>query len=107
MALAKRIFLSPPHMNGTEMQYIDRAFETNWVAPLGANVDEFEQRMEAYLGAGHMVALSSGTAALHLAVRQAGVQPGDVVFCSDVTFIGSCNSVVYQGAESMKTSSAP
>ncbi len=99
MALAKRIFLSPPHMNGTEMQYIDRAFETNWVAPLGANVDEFEQRMEAYLGAGHMVALSSGTAALHLAVRQAGVQPGDVVFCSDVTFIGSCNSVVYQGAE--------
>ena len=99
MALEKRLFLSPPHMNGTEKEYIKKAFDTNWIAPLGANVDELENRMEDYLGEGWAVALSAGTAAIHLAVRCAGVEPGDVVFCSDATFIGSCSPVVYQGAE--------
>lgn len=99
MRLKNKLYLSAPHMNGSEMSYINQAFESNWIAPLGANVDEFEKRIEEYLGEGHAVALSSGTAALHLAVKYAGVEPGDVVFCSDLTFIGSCNPAVYQGAE--------
>lgn len=94
----ERIFLSPPHMNGTEMSYINKAFETNWIAPLGANVDELETRMEAYLPGQKAVALSSGTAGIHLALKYAGVEAGDTVFCSDATFIGSCNPISYLGA---------
>ena len=91
-----RIWLSSPTMHGDEMKYIQEAFDTNWVAPLGANVDEFECRMADYLGVRHATALVSGTAAIHLAVKLCGVQPGDVVFCSDLTFAATVNPVCYE-----------
>lgn len=98
MRQKERIFLSPPQMNGTEICYINKAFETNWIAPLGANVDELEARMETYLPGQKAVALSSGTAGIHLALKYAGVAAGDTVFCSDATFIGSCNPICHLGA---------
>ena len=98
--MGERIFLSSPHMSdeGYELEYVRDAFEKNWIAPLGENVNEFEKEMQAYLGGGHMVALSAGTAALHLATILAGVGAGDLVFCQDLTFSASANPVVYQGA---------
>ena len=95
----KRIFLSSPTMHGEEQVFIKEAFDTNWVAPLGKNVDEFENEMAKYLGATSGAALSAGTAALHLAVKLAGVKPGDVVFCSDLTFSATVNPVSYEGAK--------
>lgn len=95
--MGKRIFLSSPTMNGHEMDYINEAFETNWIAPLGKNVDEFEKEMAAYIGVKHGSALSAGTAALHLAVKLAGIQPGDIVFSSSFTFAATCNPVTYEG----------
>lgn len=97
--MEKRIFLSSPYMSGDEMAYIQEAFDTNWVAPLGKNVNEFEKEMAAYIGIGHAAALTAGTAALHLAVKLAGVQRGDRVFCSDLTFAATVNPVSYEGAE--------
>ena len=94
----KRIFLSSPTMNGTEMNYIQEAFDTNWVAPLGANVDGFERELADMVGSSHAAALSSGTAALHLAIKLAGVKEGDVVFCSDLTFAATCNPITYEKA---------
>lgn len=94
-----RIHLSPPHMSGNEQSYIQAAFDSNWVAPLGPNVDRFEAEMAAYLGVKGAVALSSGTAAIHLALRLLGVGRGDRVFCSSLTFIASANPVLYQGAD--------
>jgi dTDP-4-amino-4,6-dideoxygalactose transaminase len=93
----KRIYLSSPTMNGTEKDYINQAFEDNWVAPLGPNVTEFEKELAAYVGISHAAALSSGTAAMHLAIKLAGVTRGDIVFCSSLTFSASCNPVVYEG----------
>lgn len=93
----KRIYLSSPTMHGEELDFIKEAFDTNWVAPLGKNVDEFEREMAAYIGIADAAALSSGTAALHLAVKLAGVKPGDVVFCSDLTFSATVNPVSYEG----------
>lgn len=81
------------------MKYIHRAFESNWIAPLGENVDEFERAVREYIGVPQAVALSSGTAAIHLALRYLGVGPHDVVFCSDVTFAASCNPIRYLQAE--------
>lgn len=95
----KRIFLSSPTMHGEEQKFIQEAFDTNWVAPLGKNVDEFEREMAAYIGVGHAAALASGTAALHLAVKLAGVKRGDRVFCSDLTFSATVNPVSYEGGE--------
>ncbi len=95
--MTKRIFLSPPHMGGEELGFVERAFESNYIAPLGPDVDAFEQEMEAYLGRGHCVALSSGTAALHLALQLTGVGSGDVVLGSDLTFIASVSPVRYLG----------
>lgn len=92
----KKIWLSSPTMHGDEMKYIQEAFDTNWVAPLGPNVDEFEKEMAAYIGIGHALALVSGTSACHLAVKLAGVKPGDVVFCSDLTFSATVNPVSYE-----------
>lgn len=86
-------------MHGEEQVFIQQAFDSNWVAPLGKNVDEFERETAAYVGLGHAAALSAGTAALHLAVKLAGVQPGDKVFCSDLTFSATVNPVSYEGAE--------
>ncbi len=93
-----RLYLSPPHMSGREMQYIQEAFESNWIAPLGPNVDAFEQEFAAKVGATHALALSSGTAAIHLALIHLGVGPGDEVLVSTLTFAASANPVVYQGA---------
>lgn len=92
-----KIWLSSPTMHGEERQLIDEAFDTNWVAPLGPNVSAFEEEMAAYIGVGHGAALSSGTAALHLALKLAGVKPGDPVFCSDLTFSATVNPVSYEG----------
>ena len=96
-----RLFLSSPHMSdeGYELQYIQDAFQKNWIAPLGENVNEFEKAMQEYLGTGYTVALSAGTAALHLSMILAGVKPGDMVFCQDLTFSASANPVAYMGAE--------
>lgn len=94
-----RIYLSPPHMTGREMEYIKEAFDSNWIAPLGPHVDAFEREMADYVGVAGALALSSGTAALHLALKLAGVGRGDRVFCSDLTFAASVNPVFYEGAE--------
>lgn len=93
-----RILLSSPTMHGEELQFVHEAFEKNWIAPLGFNVDGFEREMEAYLGGGHAAALNAGTAALHLAVKLSGVEQGDVVLCSDLTFAATINPAVYEGA---------
>ena len=94
----KRIPLATPTMHEEEMGFIQEAFEKNWIAPLGFNCDNFEKEMAAYLGENrHGLALSSGTAALHLAMKLAGVKPGDVVFCSDMTFAATVNPVSYEG----------
>ena len=96
MSENKRIYLSSPTMYGDEQKYIKEAFDTNWVAPLGANVDGFEREMAEYVGVKHAAALVSGTSALHLAVKLAGVKPGDVVFCSDLTFSATVNPISYE-----------
>lgn len=93
-----RIYLSPPHLTGGELRYVQEAFATNWVAPLGPHVDAFEQEFRTVVGAAHAVAVSSGTAALHLALILAGVGPGDEVFVSTFTFAASANPIVYLGA---------
>ncbi len=92
----KRIYLSSPTMHSEEQKFIQEAFDTNWVAPLGPNVDAFEREMAAYIGVKHAAALVSGTSALHLAVKLAGVKPGDIVFCSDLTFSATVNPVSYE-----------
>jgi len=93
-----RIFLSPPHMGGNELRYVEDAFASNYIAPLGPMVDRFEQKFSEISGLPYCVALTSGTAAIHLALRTLDVGPGDTVFCSDLTFIGSIAPVLYQGA---------
>jgi len=96
----KKIYLSSPHMSdeGYEMEYIKEAFESNWIAPLGPNVDNFEKEFAAKIGAKHSVALSSGTAAIHMALKAAGVEKGDIVFCQSLTFAGTANPIIYQNA---------
>lgn len=95
----KRILLASPTMHGEEMQFVNQAFEKNWIAPLGFNCDGFEEEVSAYLSESKLEALSlcSGTAALHLAVKLAGVKSGDVVLCSDMTFSATVNPVSYEG----------
>ncbi|NMB51581.1 MAG: aminotransferase class I/II-fold pyridoxal phosphate-dependent enzyme [Bacteroidales bacterium] len=94
----KRIYLSSPHMSGREMAYINEAFDTNWIAPLGPNVNNFETDLVRYTGCGHVAALSSGTAAIHLAIILLGVGPGDEVIVPSFTFSATVNPVVYQHA---------
>ena len=94
-----RIFLSSPHMGGNEINFINKAFNQNFIAPLGPNVNGFEEDLQNYLGEDVKVAaLSSGTAALHLALIQCGVRSGDEVICQSLTFAASANPIVYQGA---------
>ncbi|MDO8316196.1 MAG: DegT/DnrJ/EryC1/StrS family aminotransferase [Flavobacterium sp.] len=94
-----KIWLSSPHMGGTEQKYVQEAFDTNWVAPLGPNVTGMEQDLENYLASGSAVgALSSGTAAIHLGLILLGVQAGDTVLCQSMTFSASANPILYQGA---------
>ncbi|MGG2014590.1 DegT/DnrJ/EryC1/StrS family aminotransferase [Bacillus sp. S10(2024)] len=103
----KRIYLSTPHMSGNEQKFIQDAFDTNWIAPLGPNVDSFEKELASFVGARDAAAVSSGTAAIHLALRLLGVQKGDKVFCSSLTFIASANPIVYLGAEPVFIDSEP
>jgi dTDP-4-amino-4,6-dideoxygalactose transaminase len=95
---SKRVFLSSPHLSGLEEQFVADAFATNWVTPLGPHVDAFEVEFAAAVGARYAVALSSGTAALHLGLLLAGVGPGDEVLVSTLTFVASVNPIVYLGA---------
>lgn len=100
MRFEKRVPLSTPTMHGEEMTFVQEAFDKNWIAPLGFNCDGFESEMATYLGTAgemHCLALSSGTAALHLAMKLAGVKAGDPVLCSDMTFAATVNPVVYEG----------
>ena len=98
--MSERIFLSSPHMSeeGYEQQYVQEAFDTNWIAPLGTNVNEFEKELAEKVGIKSAAALSSGTAAIHLALKAAGVEEGDIVFCSTLTFSATANPIMYQHA---------
>jgi dTDP-4-amino-4,6-dideoxygalactose transaminase len=107
MFMHQKIYLSPPHMGEQEFEYVREAFSTNWIAPLGPNVDGFEEDLAAFTGAGHVAALSSGTAALHLALILLGVQQGDEVICQSMTFSATANPIVYQGATPVFVDSEP
>ncbi|WP_053365625.1 DegT/DnrJ/EryC1/StrS family aminotransferase [Bacillus sp. FJAT-27245] len=103
----KRIYLSSPHMSGREQSYIQEAFETNWIAPLGPNVNAFEEEIAAYAGVNGAAAVSSGTAAIHLALELLEIGRGDRVFCSSLTFMASANPILYQGGEPVFIDSEP
>ena len=94
----QRIYLSPPHMSGAEAAYVEEAFASNWIAPVGPHCEAFEREFCQIIGSEHAVALSSGTAALHLSLLLAGVQPGDEVMVSTLTFAASVNPILYVGA---------
>ena len=96
--MSKRIFLSPPHMGGRELEFVHEAFASNYIAPVGPQVESFEREFAETVGAKYAAAVSSGTAALHLALRYVGVEKGDEVVCSSFTFVASANAIVYQGA---------
>lgn len=100
MSTKKRIYLSSPHMSdeGYEQMYVKEAFDTNWIAPLGKNVDEFEKELANKVGSKAAAALSSGTAAIHMALKAVGVGEGDIVFCPTLTFAATANPIIYQNA---------
>ena len=103
-----KIWLSSPHMGGNELSYINEAFDANWIAPLGPNVNNFEESIKTYLGNGvEVAALSSGTAALHLALILLGVTKDDEVICQSFTFAASANPIIYQGAAPVFVDSEP
>lgn len=106
-SIDEQILLSTPHMGESEKEFIDEAFRTNWIAPLGPNVDAFEREISSLVGAGYAAAVSSGTAAIHLALRLLDVGAGDSVFCSSLTFAGSANPIIYQGAKPVFIDSDP
>ena len=103
----KRIYLSSPHMGGEELDYIHDAFEKNWIAPLGSNVNGFEEDLQNYTGRNHAAAITSGTAGIHLALILCGVKPGDEVICQSFTFAASANPILYQGAKPVFVDSEP
>lgn len=105
--MKQKIWLSSPHMSGREMKYINEAFTSNWIAPLGPNVDKFEKDLSSYLSVRSTAALSSGTAAIHLALIILGIKSGDEVLCSTFTFAASANPVIYQGALPVFVDSEP
>jgi dTDP-4-amino-4,6-dideoxygalactose transaminase len=96
--MSERIWLSPPHMGGQEKKFVDEAFDSNWIAPLGANVDGFESDLASFTGMPYAAVLSSGTAAIHLALILLGVKKDDIVLCQSLTFSGSANPIIYQDA---------
>ena len=99
MSVSDKIWLSSPHMGGNELKYIHEAFDANWIAPLGPNVNQFEKDIESlFLNKVHVGALSSGTAALHLALILLNIKQDDVVICQSITFSASANAILYQGA---------
>lgn len=99
--MTKRILLSSPHMSdeGYEQEYVKDAFDKNWIAPLGENVNEFENELAEMVGADYSLALDSGTAAIHLALKAVGVGKDDIVFCQDLTFSATANPIMYQNAK--------
>ncbi len=97
--MPKPILLSTPHMGDSELEFVKEAFDTNWIAPVGPHVDAFEQEFCQVVGISHAAAVSSGTAALHLALRLIGIEPGDEIFCSTLTFIASVSPITYLGAK--------
>lgn len=105
--LDKPILLSTPHMGEEEMDFVVQAFDSNWIAPLGPNVDAFEKELAEHVGIEHAAAVSSGTAAIHLALILLGVKHGDTVFCSSLTFAASANPILYQGATPVFIDSEP
>ena len=98
--MTEKIFLASPHMSeeGYEQKYIQEAFDTNWIAPLGTNVNEFEKELATKVGVDHAAALSAGTAAIHMALKAAGIGEGDIVLCQDLTFSATANPIIYQKA---------
>ena len=98
--MKKRIFLSSPHMSkeGYEQKYVKEAFDTNWIAPLGENVNKFEEELASYVGQDYAAALSAGTAAIHMAFKALDVKKDDIVFCSSLTFSATANPIIYQNA---------
>lgn len=107
MSGKKKIYLSSPTMHGDEQRFVNEAFETNWVAPLGPNVNNLETEMAEYTGCGYAAALSAGTAAIHLGLKLLGVGQGDIVFVSALTFSASCNPIVYEKATPVFIDSEP
>ncbi|WP_419874305.1 DegT/DnrJ/EryC1/StrS family aminotransferase [Candidatus Pristimantibacillus sp. PTI5] len=103
----KRIYLSSPHMSGKEQQFVDDAFQSNWIAPLGPHVDAFEKEIANYVKCAGAVAMCSGTAAIHLSLKLLGVGKGDTVFCSTLTFVASANPILYQDADPVFIDSEP
>ncbi|WP_340103569.1 DegT/DnrJ/EryC1/StrS family aminotransferase [Rhodohalobacter sp. 8-1] len=103
----QRIYLSSPHMGGEELDFINDAFEKNWIAPLGSNVNGFEKDLQHYTGRGHAAAITSGTAGIHLALILCGVKPGDEVICQSFTFAATANPILYQGAKPVFVDSEP
>ncbi|CAN7189072.1 aminotransferase class I/II-fold pyridoxal phosphate-dependent enzyme [Rhizobacter sp. LjRoot28] len=103
----EQILLSTPHLGEHEREFVEEAFRTNWIAPLGPNVDAFESELAEWVGIRHAAAVSSGTAAIHLSLALLGVGRGDSVFCSALTFAASANPIVYQGAEPVFIDSEP
>lgn len=107
MARAERIFLSPPHMSGKELRYIEEVFASNYIAPTGPMIEAFERDFADYTGIPYCVALSSGTAAIHLGLRVMGITHGDEVYASSLTFIGSISPIYYQNATPVLIDAAP
>jgi len=105
--LRSPILLSTPHLGEHERDFVEEAFRSNWIAPLGPNVDAFERELAEHVGIGHAAAVSSGTAAIHLALDLLGVRQGDTVFCSSLTFVASANPILYQGATPVFIDSDP
>jgi dTDP-4-amino-4,6-dideoxygalactose transaminase len=95
---ANKVWLASPPMHGEELKYMTEAYQTNWMSTIGANINEVECLAQEKVGCAHAVALASGTAALHMAVKLASVQPGERVFCSDMTFAATVNPVMYEKA---------
>ena len=105
--MKKRIWLSPPHMGRNELSFVQEAFDTNWIAPLGPNVDAFEKELSLLFNGNYVAAVNSGTAALHLALNLLNVSNGDEVICQTFTFAASANPVVYLGATPVFVDSEP
>ena len=103
----KRIYLASPHMGGMEQKFVQEAFDTNWVAPLGPNVNNFEKEVAEYVGAKDAAALVSGTSAIHLALKALEIKSGDRVFCTSLTFAASCNPIMYENGEPVFIDSEP
>lgn len=105
--LTQRIWLSSPHLGDEETAFVEEAFRTNWIAPLGPHVNAFETELASHVGVGYAAAVTSGTAAIHLGLLLLGVKPGDTVFCASLTFVGSCNPILYCGARPVFIDSEP